>query len=562
MNDLVEAVAARRALRGALRAPPARARVISPPPPPRCSPTPRACRTRCGWTPPRVLNRPGAHNAALHALERRALGARPAGAAVEPRRAATRSRPVRLARSWCRRRSSARASCRGAASRRRRLHPGREGQGPRRGLRGLGRGRHRRTPGSRCSAWSASRRSPTWSAPARPSRRASSSAARRPPAEFRAALRRARAYAGGARWEDFGQAPLEALADGALLVTVPSGGPFEALALARELAPRARGRGGRARRAGGRAPGRLRAARGARAALPRARRRAAEPFRPEAIQRTVGGRWCRRSRLAALIALDSASRRRLQDGALERLRVGLQRVALGHRPAARREPRAQLARRAPGGAARRRSRRGRRVHEQRVLAVDGHVAGGAGALASRSAAARPPRPRAASRRRARRCSPARARRRSRVDGGQVRRAARSPCSRTGTPSRSASARSSASSGPVPHSTSSASPRRSPASANASISSAGSCPARAGRPTSTRTGPSRGAGRAPPRRATARGRRSAARPRRARAATPSAREALDALRADHDEARPRAAPAGGGRAAAPPRARRRSRASAR
>ena len=42
---------------------------------------------------------------------------------------------------------------------------------------------------------------------------------------------------GGARWEDFGQAPLEALADGALVATVPSGGPFEALALARELAP-------------------------------------------------------------------------------------------------------------------------------------------------------------------------------------------------------------------------------------------------------------------------------------------------------------------------------------
>jgi hypothetical protein len=58
-----------------------------------------------------------------------------------------------------------------------------------------------------------------------------------PPAEFRAALRRAWAYAGGARWEDFGMAPLEALADGALLVTVPSGGPFEALAIARELAP-------------------------------------------------------------------------------------------------------------------------------------------------------------------------------------------------------------------------------------------------------------------------------------------------------------------------------------
>jgi glycosyltransferase involved in cell wall biosynthesis len=57
------------------------------------------------------------------------------------------------------------------------------------------------------------------------------------PQEFRAALRRCRVYLGGARWEDFGQAPLEALADGALVVTVPSGGPFEALALARELAP-------------------------------------------------------------------------------------------------------------------------------------------------------------------------------------------------------------------------------------------------------------------------------------------------------------------------------------
>ena len=58
-----------------------------------------------------------------------------------------------------------------------------------------------------------------------------------PPGEFRAGLRRARAYVGGARWEDFGMAPLEALADGALLVTVPSGGPFEALAMARSLAP-------------------------------------------------------------------------------------------------------------------------------------------------------------------------------------------------------------------------------------------------------------------------------------------------------------------------------------
>jgi glycosyltransferase involved in cell wall biosynthesis len=56
-----------------------------------------------------------------------------------------------------------------------------------------------------------------------------------PAAEFRARMRAARVYAAGARWEDFGQAPLEALADGALVATVPSGGPFEALRLAREL---------------------------------------------------------------------------------------------------------------------------------------------------------------------------------------------------------------------------------------------------------------------------------------------------------------------------------------
>lgn len=57
-------------------------------------------------------------------------------------------------------------------------------------------------------------------------------------AEFRTALRRSLLYVGGAHWEDFGQAPLEALADGALLATVPSGGPFEALELARRLEPR------------------------------------------------------------------------------------------------------------------------------------------------------------------------------------------------------------------------------------------------------------------------------------------------------------------------------------
>ena len=56
-----------------------------------------------------------------------------------------------------------------------------------------------------------------------------------PAAEFRAALRRAHVFVHGARWEDWGQAPLEALADGALLATVPAGGPYEGLRLARQL---------------------------------------------------------------------------------------------------------------------------------------------------------------------------------------------------------------------------------------------------------------------------------------------------------------------------------------
>jgi glycosyltransferase involved in cell wall biosynthesis len=56
-----------------------------------------------------------------------------------------------------------------------------------------------------------------------------------PADRFRARLRNSWAYLAGARWEDWGQAPLEALADGALLATVPSGGPYEGLRVARRL---------------------------------------------------------------------------------------------------------------------------------------------------------------------------------------------------------------------------------------------------------------------------------------------------------------------------------------
>ena len=92
---------------------------------------------------------------------------------------------------------------------------------------------------------------------------------------------------GGARWEDYGLAPLEALADGALLVTVPSGGPFEALTLARELAPElvtreidAQALAAAIRTAFELPEERLRSYRERAAAL-------VEPFRPEAVQRTV-----------------------------------------------------------------------------------------------------------------------------------------------------------------------------------------------------------------------------------------------------------------------------------
>ncbi|HEX5309511.1 MAG TPA: glycosyltransferase [Solirubrobacteraceae bacterium] len=59
-----------------------------------------------------------------------------------------------------------------------------------------------------------------------------------PGEQYRALLCRARVYACAARREDYGIAQLEALADGCLLVTVPSPGPYVALAPARELDPR------------------------------------------------------------------------------------------------------------------------------------------------------------------------------------------------------------------------------------------------------------------------------------------------------------------------------------
>ena len=63
-------------------------------------------------------------------------------------------------------------------------------------------------------------------------------AGRMAPAEYRALLRRARMFVAAPRREDYGIAPLEALADGCMLVTTPAPGPYPALDLARELDPR------------------------------------------------------------------------------------------------------------------------------------------------------------------------------------------------------------------------------------------------------------------------------------------------------------------------------------
>jgi len=55
------------------------------------------------------------------------------------------------------------------------------------------------------------------------------------PQEHRALTRRAEVYLAASRYENYGIGPLEALADGAMLVTTPSPGPFAALRIAREL---------------------------------------------------------------------------------------------------------------------------------------------------------------------------------------------------------------------------------------------------------------------------------------------------------------------------------------
>ena len=102
------------------------------------------------------------------------------------------------------------------------------------------------------------------------------------PEAYRAMVRRARVFLTAPRREDYGIAPLEALADGCLLVTTPAPGAYPALHLARSLDPRLVSED---------LAGALRAALDD--PLPGYARRAAEllePFSPAAVDRTVAER--------------------------------------------------------------------------------------------------------------------------------------------------------------------------------------------------------------------------------------------------------------------------------
>jgi Glycosyl transferases group 1 len=103
-----------------------------------------------------------------------------------------------------------------------------------------------------------------------------------PQSSFRELLSRALVFVSAAEWEDFGIAPLEALDRGAALVCAPGGGPFPALGLARAL--------GSEFVAADRAPASLARALQAAFAAPSERlaayrivaRETLEPYRPEA----------------------------------------------------------------------------------------------------------------------------------------------------------------------------------------------------------------------------------------------------------------------------------------
>jgi glycosyltransferase involved in cell wall biosynthesis len=91
------------------------------------------------------------------------------------------------------------------------------------------------------AAWEAARREGEQLVVAgidRPDRDGVRFAGRLPREDYRALLRRARAFVAAPRREDYGIAALEALADGCVVATTPASGPYPALGLVRALDPR------------------------------------------------------------------------------------------------------------------------------------------------------------------------------------------------------------------------------------------------------------------------------------------------------------------------------------
>ncbi len=237
VNDLVEALAARRALASALKGRP-RPRALL------FSTTTAAMLAQPGKLPyavrldsPAALNRPGPHNAIVRAIERRSLSR--ARLVIALGRAGAAALPL----------SSAPAEIVPVP-----IEPSGDSGGPRDGRLAVAYVPDPKAKGLTllCAAWqqaaTADRTLEVFGIEPQRAREFLARSGSQPPPgiefrglvgadEFRARLRAARAFISAARWEDYGQAPLEALSDGALLVTAPAQGPYEALAIARELDP-------------------------------------------------------------------------------------------------------------------------------------------------------------------------------------------------------------------------------------------------------------------------------------------------------------------------------------
>lgn len=237
-NDLVEAIASRRAAAGALRRVRPRAVVFSTTTASLLAPDPeRPCAIRLDA--PASMNRPGARNAVLHALERRRLAA--ATLVLPTSTAAAEALPA----------GSAPAVVvpppltvpEGAADSMKR-EPVAVGYTPDPKAKGLD---------ILCAAWLRAEvptgaRLEVFGIEPEPARRHLRRTGVPEPdnvvwrglvsaGEFHATLGRCRMFITSARWEDFGMAQLEALALGALLVCAATRGPFEAGAIARRLKP-------------------------------------------------------------------------------------------------------------------------------------------------------------------------------------------------------------------------------------------------------------------------------------------------------------------------------------